>query len=162
MDLFEEASKAVAEADASGGGAEDEDEEDVGEPEDDFNAAWEVLDLARAIYEKQKDEDEEIMLKLADTYIALGDISLETGAQSYTKQIFLGMTGSLSIIQKNSSKESRIIPRVSPSNPPSCPSPLVKSPKHTTNSPWSSTSPLDVYRTLSIMPNKLSNPSRPG
>ena len=79
--MFAEASKAVAEADANGGGAEDEEEdEDGGEPEDDFNAAWEVLDLARAIYEKQKDEDEEVMLKLADTYIALGDISLETGA----------------------------------------------------------------------------------
>lgn len=52
---------------------------DGGEPEDDFNAAWEVLDLARAIYEKQKDEDDEIKLKLADTYITLGDISLETG-----------------------------------------------------------------------------------
>lgn len=73
----------MAETDASGGGEheeEEEEEEDMGEPEDDFNAAWEVLDLARAIYENQKDEDEEIMLKLADTYIALGDISLETGA----------------------------------------------------------------------------------
>lgn len=56
-----------------------EEEGDGGEPEDDFNAAWEVLDLARAIYEKQKDEDDEIKLKLADTYITLGDISLETG-----------------------------------------------------------------------------------
>lgn len=78
----------MAEADAGGGGAdeEEEEEEDVGEPEDDFNAAWEVLDLARAIYEKQKeeDEDEEITLKLADTYIALGDISLETGAYFWT------------------------------------------------------------------------------
>jgi hypothetical protein len=34
--------------------------------------------LARAIYEKQK-EDDETKLKLADTYIALGDVSLETG-----------------------------------------------------------------------------------
>ncbi|TFY50446.1 hypothetical protein EVG20_g11513 [Dentipellis fragilis] len=75
VDLFAEASKAAAaeEEDA------DEEEEDGAEPEDDFNAAWEVLDLARAIYEKQKDEDEEVRLKLADTYIALGDVSLETG-----------------------------------------------------------------------------------
>ena len=60
--------------------AEESDEED-GEPEDDFNAAWEVLDLARAIYDKQKNEnnDQEVRLKLADTYIALGDVSLETG-----------------------------------------------------------------------------------
>ncbi|EIM86597.1 uncharacterized protein STEHIDRAFT_111072 [Stereum hirsutum FP-91666 SS1] len=96
--LFAEASKAAAEADAGGGGAdeEEEEEEDVGEPEDDFNAAWEVLDLARAIYEKQKeeDEDEEITLKLADTYIALGDISLETekfeqGISDYTSGLAL-------------------------------------------------------------------------
>ncbi|KAF9480542.1 hypothetical protein BDN70DRAFT_877537 [Pholiota conissans] len=64
---------------------EDEDEEgegegEDGEPEDDFNAAWEVLDLARAIYEKQNEDspDDEVKLKLADTYIALGDVSLET------------------------------------------------------------------------------------
>jgi HAT1-interacting factor 1 len=65
----------AAEADESEG------EEEDGEPEDDFNAAWEVLDLARAIYDKQKNEnnDEEVRLKLADTYIALGDVSLETG-----------------------------------------------------------------------------------
>lgn len=59
----------------------DEEEGEDGEPEDDFNAAWEVLDLARAIYDKQNQEDdnEEVKLKLADTYIALGDVSLETG-----------------------------------------------------------------------------------
>jgi len=80
VDLFEEASRAVAAADAEEDpDAEGEDDDDGVEPEDDFNAAWEVLDLARAIYEKQKDEDDEVRLKLADTYIALGDVSLETG-----------------------------------------------------------------------------------
>jgi HAT1-interacting factor 1 len=54
-------------------------EGDEDAPEDDFNAAWEVLDLARALYEKQGDSDE-AKLKVADTYIALGDVSLETGA----------------------------------------------------------------------------------
>lgn len=56
------------------------DDEDAGDPEDDFNAAWEVLELAKEIYKKQlqTDEDEEIQLKLADTFIALGDVSLET------------------------------------------------------------------------------------
>jgi HAT1-interacting factor 1 len=70
--------------------AEESDEEDDGEPEDDFNAAWEVLDLARAIYDKQKNEndDEEVRLKLADTYIALGDVSLETGL--FTPTLFDG------------------------------------------------------------------------
>ena len=52
---------------------------DAVEPEDDFNAAWEVLDLARAIYEKQQDESDEMRLKLADVFITLGDVSLETG-----------------------------------------------------------------------------------
>jgi len=60
---------------------DDDDEEGEDEPEDDFNAAWEVLDLARAIYDReiQQEEDDEVKLKLADTYIALGDVSLETG-----------------------------------------------------------------------------------
>lgn len=78
MDLFAEAEKAVAEAD--GAVEEEEEEEEEGEPEDDFNAAWEVLDLARAIYEKQQEDDDEVKLKLAETYIYLGDVSLETGA----------------------------------------------------------------------------------
>ncbi len=68
--------------------ADDEDEagegegegEDEAEPEDDFNAAWEVLDLARAIYEKEMGADKGSRLKAADTFIMLGDISLETGA----------------------------------------------------------------------------------
>lgn len=76
VDLFEQAAAVEEVAEA-----EESEEEEDGEPEDDFNAAWEVLDLARAIYDKQKNEnnDEEVRLKLADTYIALGDVSLETG-----------------------------------------------------------------------------------
>ncbi|EJU03524.1 hypothetical protein DACRYDRAFT_49750 [Dacryopinax primogenitus] len=59
------------------GGKEEEDQEmEDAEPEDDFNAAWEVLDLARAFFEKG--DADETKLKLAETYIALGDISLET------------------------------------------------------------------------------------
>ncbi|KAF8825870.1 hypothetical protein HHX47_DHR6000508 [Lentinula edodes] len=80
VDLFAEAAKEVAEADAAAGEEDDNDDEDA-EPEDDFNAAWEVLDLARAIYDKQHDADtsnEDVALKLADCYIALGDVSLET------------------------------------------------------------------------------------
>jgi HAT1-interacting factor 1 len=78
IDLFAQAEAAAAEDDAEG---EDDEEADEAEPEDDFNAAWEVLDLARAIYEKQnkQEDDDEVKLKLADTYIALGDVSLETG-----------------------------------------------------------------------------------
>ncbi|KAI0642340.1 hypothetical protein C8Q79DRAFT_247217 [Trametes meyenii] len=76
VDLFAEAQKAAEEIDAA---EEDEDEDDNdAEPEDDFNAAWEVLDLARAIYEKNQEESNEVKLKLADIYITLGDVSLET------------------------------------------------------------------------------------
>ncbi|PPR00520.1 hypothetical protein CVT26_009906 [Gymnopilus dilepis] len=76
VDLFGQAAQEQEEEEE---GHEQEQEED-GEPEDDFNAAWEVLDLARAIYDKQHvdDGDDEVKLKLADTYIALGDVSLET------------------------------------------------------------------------------------
>lgn len=81
VDLF---SKAI-EADDDEGGQEEGEEED-GEPEDDFNAAWEVLDLARAIYDKQVTEEDgdEVKLKLADTYITLGDVSLETGNAAFS------------------------------------------------------------------------------
>lgn len=77
VNLFAQAAQDIADAEREDEG----DEDDEAEPEDDFNAAWEVLDLARAVYEKQKDEtdDDEVKLKLADTYIALGDVSLETG-----------------------------------------------------------------------------------
>lgn len=80
VDLFGQAA-AAQDDDDDDDDEEGEGGEEDGEPEDDFNAAWEVLDLARAIYDKQKDEggDEEVKLKLADTYIALGDVSLETG-----------------------------------------------------------------------------------
>jgi HAT1-interacting factor 1 len=60
--------------------SDDDDEGEEGEPEDDFNAAWEVFELARGIYEKENDGDDQTKLKLADIYIALGDVSLETGA----------------------------------------------------------------------------------
>lgn len=57
----------------------EDDGEDDAEPEDDFNAAWEVLDLARAIFEKHQEDSDELKMKLAETYIVLGDVSLETG-----------------------------------------------------------------------------------
>ncbi|KAJ7156100.1 hypothetical protein C8R43DRAFT_999365 [Mycena crocata] len=76
VDLFSAAQDMADEDEAA---AADEEGDDA-EPEDDFNAAWEVLDLARAIYAKQTEDgaDEDVQLKLADTYIALGDVSLET------------------------------------------------------------------------------------
>ena len=101
VDLFAEASKLDAEGENEGEGeGEGEGEEGAGEdeaePEDDFNAAWEVLDLARAIYEKQMDGDDEMRLKAADTFIMLGDVSLETGA-SYLLQLHTSRTLKLSM-----------------------------------------------------------------
>ncbi|KAH9072389.1 hypothetical protein EDB83DRAFT_2362838 [Lactarius deliciosus] len=78
VDLFE-ASKPDTDAEGEDEAGEGDGEgEDEAEPEDDFNAAWEVLDLARAIYEKRMDGDDAVRLKVADTFIMLGDISLET------------------------------------------------------------------------------------
>ncbi|KAI0306102.1 hypothetical protein B0F90DRAFT_964580 [Multifurca ochricompacta] len=79
VDLFAEAAKSnVEEGEEGDDDGEGDEGEDEAEPEDDFNAAWEVLELARAIYEKRMDGDDEVRLKVADTFIALGDISLET------------------------------------------------------------------------------------
>lgn len=79
VNIFAQAAQAIP--NPAGGDEDDDQDEEDPQPEDDFNAAWEVLDLARAIYDKQKDEtgDDEVKLKLADTYITLGDVSLETG-----------------------------------------------------------------------------------
>ena len=74
MDLFAEASKPDADYAGEGRGEHG----DEAEPEDNFNATW-VLDLAGAIYEKSMDGDDTMRLRAADTFIMLGDISLETG-----------------------------------------------------------------------------------
>ncbi|CUA78066.1 NASP-related protein sim3 [Rhizoctonia solani] len=71
---------------------EREEEHDDDEPEDDFNAAWDVLDLARAYYDKQEGED--MKLKLSEAYMSLGDVSLET---EKFEQAILDYTSSLSI-----------------------------------------------------------------
>ncbi|KAL1745197.1 hypothetical protein HDZ31DRAFT_73731 [Schizophyllum fasciatum] len=78
VDLFAQAAK---EDDAAQAEAEAEDAADAGEPEDDFNAAWEVLEVARSIYDKhgaRADAAPALQLRLAETYISLGDVSLET------------------------------------------------------------------------------------
>lgn len=79
VDLLDLAAKEPAEESDD---EEEGEEGEEGEPEDDFNAAWEVFELARGTYEKGSEGDDETKLKLADTYIALGDVSLETGACS--------------------------------------------------------------------------------
>lgn len=95
-----EAEAAAAEAEAGdgegkeeeAGDVEDEEQAPAGDddaPEDDFNAAWEVLDVARTIYGKvvqdkkdKKEVYEEDDMRLAECYLFLGDVSCETGTSS--------------------------------------------------------------------------------
>nr|ADE10090.1 SHNi TPR [Tremella fuciformis] len=70
--------------------------EDVDEPEDDYNAAWEVLDVARTIYSKIVEDggSDDDKLNLAECYISLGDVSCETenfsqAVQDYTSALAL-------------------------------------------------------------------------
>lgn len=68
----EQADEGAAEG-GQGQGAADGAEGD----DDDFTVAWEVLDLARTLFEKQ---DSRLVAKdLGETYAVLGDVSLETG-----------------------------------------------------------------------------------
>ena len=90
VDLFAEVSKPDAEGgeeagdgDGDGEGKGEGEREDEAEPKDDFNAAWEVLDLACSIYKKHMEGDDKVWLKVADTFITLGGILLETGVLSF-------------------------------------------------------------------------------
>lgn len=56
---------------------EDDDAEDAEAADDDFETAWDILDIARVIFEKGQDKNTQ--LKLADVHLCLGDVSLETG-----------------------------------------------------------------------------------
>ncbi len=76
--------KGDGEGDGEGEGEGEEGGDGVDEPEDDFNAAWEVLDVARTIYAKTVDglregEGREERLCLSECFLALGDVSCETG-----------------------------------------------------------------------------------
>ncbi|WVQ78614.1 hypothetical protein IAT38_000700 [Cryptococcus sp. DSM 104549] len=67
--------------------------EEIDEPEDDYNAAWEVLDVARTIYQKIVDglkegEGKEERLLLAECYLSLGNVSCETENFSQATQDF--------------------------------------------------------------------------
>lgn len=55
---------------------EEEEEGEGGNADEDFETAWDILDVARVIFEKGKDKDTK--LKLADVHLCLGDVSLET------------------------------------------------------------------------------------
>lgn len=59
---------------------DEEEENDEGEAgntaDEDFETAWDILDVARLIFEKG--EDIKSKLNLADVHLCLGDVSLET------------------------------------------------------------------------------------
>ena len=71
VDLFAQAQAAEKE--------EEPEKEEPGEdePEDDFEAAWDILELAKTTYSTMMGDESQ--LKLAATYLALADVSLETG-----------------------------------------------------------------------------------
>ncbi|ORY22573.1 hypothetical protein BCR39DRAFT_551318 [Naematelia encephala] len=91
-DTTQDAGGDTTAAGGQGGG-----EEEVDEPEDDYNAAWEVLDVARTIYAKILEgvpdgEKTEERLCLAECYLSLGDVSCETenfpqAVQDYTSAL---------------------------------------------------------------------------
>lgn len=75
VQLAEEQPTASSSTSAAPPPPQDDVEED---PEDDFNAAWEVLDAARSLYSKM--EGKEARLNEAECFLTLGDVSLEVGA----------------------------------------------------------------------------------
>lgn len=89
------------------GEGEGEGEEGEG-PEDDYNAAWEVLDVARTIYSKivedlPEGQGREERLCLADCYLSLGDVSLETGGLTFSGPLIVFTDG-----QKTSLRQHKI------------------------------------------------------
>uniref|UniRef100_A0A060T9T2 ARAD1D21406p n=1 Tax=Blastobotrys adeninivorans TaxID=409370 RepID=A0A060T9T2_BLAAD len=63
-----------------GGQENGEGQEGEEQQEDDFEVAWEILDLARTLFiEKLEQEDSrDLKIKLADTYDLLGEVSIES------------------------------------------------------------------------------------
>ncbi|XP_033636836.1 protein HGV2-like isoform X2 [Asterias rubens] len=81
---------------AEGGEGDEEEEEDEGEDDGDedkaeggeetkeeevsnFQLSWEMLELARVIFSKQDKDNKEFKLKVAQVYLKLGELGLETG-----------------------------------------------------------------------------------
>jgi len=52
--------------------------------DDDFTIAWEILDLARILYEKRREQGEEVGRELGECFGLLGDVSLENGMSRRT------------------------------------------------------------------------------
>ena len=61
-----------------------ESEENQQQDEDDFGIAWEVLDTARVIYERDVSLSSPARAsKLVDVYCLLGDLSMENGTRTF-------------------------------------------------------------------------------
>ncbi|OMH80029.1 Nuclear autoantigenic sperm protein [Zancudomyces culisetae] len=90
---------------------EEGEEEEEGEGEDeslDFQTAWQVLDLARVI--QSKDETPKGQLKMAETLLLLGEVSMESGNFSQAAQDF---KTSLAVKEKHLSPDDRQLAEVS-------------------------------------------------
>lgn len=69
-------------ASASAELAEEQEEEEETE-DDDFTIAWEILDLARILYQKRQSSGEDVGRELGECFGLLGDVSLENGKVSF-------------------------------------------------------------------------------
>jgi HAT1-interacting factor 1 len=58
---------------------DDEAEADEESVEDLLETAFQMLDIARTIYEKQKEQSEATQQKIADVHRLLGDVATESG-----------------------------------------------------------------------------------
>lgn len=56
--------------------------------DDDFTIAWEILDLARILYQKRQSEGEEVGRELGECFGLLGDVSLEGGESGRWVRVF--------------------------------------------------------------------------
>jgi hypothetical protein len=129
---------------------EDAEEAEGDEPEDEFNEAWEVLDLARTIYEREKEGGKAVQKELGDCYLLLGDVSLETGEAVVSDSSWrwkLGLNND-SGAQKTSLKPLKTTNPLSPASSPRFLPPHRPSPKRITSWPLCSSRQRTVVRRL--------------
>nr|CAD7257835.1 unnamed protein product [Timema shepardi]CAD7567524.1 unnamed protein product [Timema californicum] len=80
--------------------AEENDEDDT------LRLAWEILELAKIIFQRQAKDDKQFNLKLADVFLKLGEVSLES--ENYEQSIE-DIKACLNIQQQNLSEDDRCI-----------------------------------------------------
>lgn len=84
---------------------ENKEDEDEDESVSNIQLAWEVLELAKVIFERQPD-DKETALKLAQVYLKLGEVSIES--ENYTQAV-TDLKQCLSIQQRHLASDDRLI-----------------------------------------------------